>query len=115
MPLYDFECEPCAYYTEITQKMSSPSLLECPVCGQKTLKKVFISPPYIAIRGEPTTIGHMADRNTQNMGTYERQDKSKKDKKGKGLTKEQKEKRTQHQKIVSMTPEQKVKWIKGGD
>ena len=115
MPLYDFECEPCAYYEEIKQSMSSPSVLECPVCGQKTLVKIFISPPHISVRGEPTTIGQMADRNTKNLGTYERQDKTQEDKKGKGLTKEQKEKRKQHQKITTMTPEQKVKWIKGGD
>ena len=115
MPLYDFECEPCAYNTEITQSMSSPSVLDCPICGQPTFKKIFISPPHVSVIGPPTTIGQMADRNTKNLGSYERQDKTREDKKGKGLTKEQKEKRKQRQKIVSMTPEQKVKWIKEGD
>lgn len=115
MPLYDFECEPCAYYTEISQSMFSPSLLECPICGQETLKKVFLNPPHISVRGEVTTIGQMADRNTEKMGKYEREDKTKKDKNGKGLTKEQKEKRKQHQKITAMTPQQKIKWIKEGD
>ena len=33
----------------------------------------------------------------------------------KKMTKEQKEKRATHQKINSMTPEQKIKWIKNGD
>jgi putative FmdB family regulatory protein len=115
MPLYDFECEPCAYYTEIHQSMFSPSLLECPVCGQKTLKKVFLNPPYISVRGEPTTIGQMAEKNAKKMGKYEIQDKTKEDKQGKGLTKEQKEKRNQHQKITAMTPKQKLKWIREGN
>ena len=115
MPLYDFECEPCAYYEEIKQPMSSPSVLECPVCGQQTLTKIFISPPHISVRGETNTIGQLADKNSRNMSSYERQEKSEKDRKGTGLTKEQKEKRKQHQKITAMTPEQKVKWIKGGD
>ena len=115
MPLYDFECEPCAYYAEIKQPMSGSSTLQCPICEQNTLKKVFITPPHCYVRGESMTIGQLADRNAEKMGSYEKQEKSKKDRKGKKLTTEQKEKRKQHQKIVSMTPEQKVKWIKGGD
>jgi len=115
MPLYDFECEPCAYYTEIRQSMEGPSSLECPVCGQETLKKVFINAPHCYVRGESATIGQIADRNTEKMGLYEKQEKTAKDKNGKGLTTEQKEKRKQHQKIVSMTPEQKMKWIREGD
>tara|TARA_Y100001938_G_scaffold148674_1_gene233085 strand:+ start:1779 stop:2126 length:348 start_codon:yes stop_codon:yes gene_type:complete len=115
MPLYDFECEPCAYYAEIRQGMSDPSTLKCPICEQKTLKKVFLSAPHIAVRGEPTTIGQMAELNSKKMGSYERQEKSEKDSNGTRLTTEQKQKRKEYQKIVSMTPEQKVKWIKEGD
>ena len=115
MPLYDFECEPCAYYTEIRQGFEDPSTLECPVCSQQTLKKVFINPPHCYVRGESTTIGQLADRNTKNMGSYERQEKSEADRNGKKLTAKQKEKRKLNQKLASMTPEQKVKWIKEGD
>ena len=114
MPLYDFECEPCAYYTEIRQGMSEPSLLKCPVCGQKTLKKIFINAPSVFVRGEPTTIGQQADRNTSKMGTYELQDKENKDNPNK-MTAEDKANRDRHQKIVSMTPQQKTQWIKTGE
>ena len=68
MPTYDFECESCAYYTEIKQGFNDPSTLKCPHCGQNSLVKVFINPPAISVRGEPTTIGHLAERNTQKMG-----------------------------------------------
>lgn len=114
MPLYDFECEPCAYYTEIRQGMGDPSVHDCPVCGQNTLKKVFINAPAIFVRGEPQTIGGLADRNTSKMGTYELQDKERKDRSN-GLTEEQKAKRERHQKITSMTPEQTTHWIKSGE
>lgn len=113
MPLYDFECEPCAYYTEIRQSMADPSTIECPVCGQATLKKIFINPPTMLVRGEPTTIGGLADRNTSKMGTYELQDRENKDRPA--MDPEQKAKRERHQKITSMTPEQQTHWVKTGE
>ena len=115
MPLYDFECTPCAYYAEIQQRMQDPSVLECPVCGELTLRKVFINPPHAFVRGESKTIGQLAERNYKNMGHYERQDKAIKDGIDNEIKKKQKEKRETHQKIISMTPEQQVKWIREGD
>jgi putative FmdB family regulatory protein len=114
MPLYDFECTPCAYYTEITQSMQDPSVLECPVCGQPTLQKIYINPPQMFVRGEAKTVRQLAERNYKDMGFYEKSDKLAQDSQN-GMTKEQTEKRKLHQKITSMTPEQKVKWIKNGD
>ena len=67
MPLYDFECTPCAYYTEIRQGIDDPSTHECPHCNQETLVKVFINSPSFFVRGEPNTIGQWADKNTRNM------------------------------------------------
>ena len=49
------------------------------------------------------------------MGHYEKQEKVQQDQAPSKMTKEQKEKRATHQKINSMTPEQKIKWIKNGD
>jgi putative FmdB family regulatory protein len=115
MPTYDFECEPCAYYTEIFQKVDDPSILECPVCGEHTLKKVFISAPIGMVRGEPTTVGQQADRNTQKMGRYELQERRRQDEVSRGLTEEKKKRREMHQKIISMTPEQKVRYIEKGE
>lgn len=112
MPLYDFECAPCAYYTEIKQGMHDPSVYECPHCNNNTLVRVIINAPSFMVRGEAKTIGQLADKNTRNMGTYEFQEKSEKD----GIKKDPTDPRkAMHKKINSMTPEQKVNWIKNGD
>ena len=96
MPTYDFECEKCAYYTEIFQKHTDPSTHECPHCGKETL-----------------SIGQMADRNTQKMGKYELEDK--KQEHGINKSREGQETRDMHKKINHMTETQKVKWIRDGD
>lgn len=115
MPTYDFECEPCAYYTEIFQHVNDPGVHKCPICEQESLKKVFISAPLGFVRGEARTIGQMADRNTQNMGHYELQEKRFKDELERGITQEHKDRRNMHQKITAMTPEQQVKYIQTGE
>ena len=56
MPLYDFECAPCAYYTEIRQDINDPAVHQCPHCNEDTLIKVFINPPDVFVRGESNTI-----------------------------------------------------------
>lgn len=111
MPLYDFECEDCIYYTEIRQSMDDPSIHKCPICGKETLRKVIINPPIMICRGEPNTIGQLMDKNTRNMGKYEIQDKDAQN----NISKEPNEKKNLHRRINAMTPEQKVKWIKEGD
>jgi len=113
MPIYDFECEKCAYYTEIKQRMEESSVYECPHCGDLTLKKVFINPPAMFVRGDPHTIGQMADRNTSKMGKYELQDKQAQD--GANNNKEEIKKGELHKKINAMTPAGKLKWIQNGD
>ena len=114
MPTYDFECEPCAYYTEIVQSFNDPSTHKCPHCGKNTLKKIFINPPTISIRGEPTTIASLADRNTEKMGHYELQDKTHKDMNNE-KQKKTREHRELNRKINNMSQKEKVKWIREGD
>tara|TARA_R110000824_G_scaffold371251_1_gene560938 strand:- start:2014 stop:2358 length:345 start_codon:yes stop_codon:yes gene_type:complete len=113
MPLYDFECKECKYYDEIRQAHDAPSIQECPCCNKKTLRKVFINAPAISVRGEPNTIGQLADKNTRNMGSYEKQEKSAKD--NSQNISEAQQKRNTNRKINSMTQKEKVKWIKEGD
>tara|TARA_Y100000401_G_scaffold117513_1_gene126758 strand:- start:3004 stop:3351 length:348 start_codon:yes stop_codon:yes gene_type:complete len=115
MPRYDFECEQCAYYAEITQSMDDPAVLPCPVCEQPTMKKVFINPPSVFVRGDAKTVGQLAERNYNNMGFYEKSEKKEKDSQGSKLSEEQQKKRKLNHKINSMTPEQKIRWIKNGD
>lgn len=113
MPTYDFECEKCAYYTEIVQSFDAPSTHKCPCCDEETLVKVFINPPTISIRGEPTTIASLADRNTEKMGHYELQDRIQKDTNNE-KQKATKEHRELNRRINKMSKTEKIKWIREG-
>ena len=113
MPLYDFECKECKYYDEIRQAHDAPSILECPCCNKKALRKIFINAPAISVRGEANTIGQLADKNTRNMGHYEKQEKAAKDN-----TKDNSEaqkRRNMNRKINGMSAKEKIKWIREGD
>ncbi len=84
----------------------------CPVCEQNTLKKVFLTAPSFFVRGEPTTIGQLSERNKDNA--KQANDEIQKSVSG-VMSKEAKEKREMYQKINSMTKEQKIQWIEKGD
>ena len=113
MPLYDFECKECKYYDEIRQAHDAASILECPCCNKKTLRKIFINAPAISVRGEANTIGQLADKNTRNMGHYEKQEKAAKD--NAQNNSEAQKRRNMNRKINGMSAKEKIKWIREGD
>ncbi len=41
MPTYEYTCSSCDTKHEIVQKMSDPTLTDCPSCGKPTLRKLF--------------------------------------------------------------------------
>lgn len=41
MPTYEYTCASCEIKHDIVQKMTDPTLTDCPSCGQPTLRKVF--------------------------------------------------------------------------
>jgi putative FmdB family regulatory protein len=41
VPTYEYTCSACDTKHDIVQKMTDPTLTECPSCGQPTLRKVF--------------------------------------------------------------------------
>jgi putative FmdB family regulatory protein len=41
VPTYEYTCGSCDAHHEIVQKMTDPTLTECPDCGQPTLRKLF--------------------------------------------------------------------------
>ena len=114
MPTYEYKCSNCGHSFEVVQSMKSRKKRKCPSCKQSKLEKV-IGTPMVFVKGEPQTIGHWAERNTQKMGRYELGDKEgerkeniKKDKPilGSGPA-------TQKE-IKKMTPTQKKKYIEEG-
>jgi putative FmdB family regulatory protein len=41
VPTYEYACSTCDVTHEVQQKMTDPTLTECPACGQPTLRKLF--------------------------------------------------------------------------
>ena len=41
MPTYEYACSSCDTTHDIVQKMTDPTLTECPACGEPTLRKLF--------------------------------------------------------------------------
>ena len=39
MPIYEYQCQDCDKQLEALQKISEPLLVECPSCGQPSLRK----------------------------------------------------------------------------
>ena len=50
MPIYVYRCEACQAVTESLQKVSDAPLVECPECGEQSLKKI-LSPVGIVFKG----------------------------------------------------------------
>jgi putative FmdB family regulatory protein len=50
MPIYEYECENCKFYTELLQKISDPPLTKCPSCGKNKMKKL-VSAPVFRLKG----------------------------------------------------------------
>lgn len=41
MPTYEYSCASCDTTHEVQQKMSDPTLTDCPSCGESGLRKLF--------------------------------------------------------------------------
>lgn len=50
MPIYEYRCESCRHQLEALQKLSDPTLTDCPACQQPALKRL-ISPVGFRLKG----------------------------------------------------------------
>ena len=114
MPTYEYACSNCGHSFEIVQLMKDKKKRKCPSCKKIKLKRV-IGKPMVFIKGEPQTVGHQAERNTEKMGRYELGDKE-----GKRKESSKKEQSSlgsgpaSPRQIRKMTSEQKKKYIEKG-
>ena len=46
MPIYDYFCKTCDHSFDVLQKISEPKLIDCPKCGESTLKKMLSAPKF---------------------------------------------------------------------
>jgi putative FmdB family regulatory protein len=85
MPTYTYKCENCGIRFDQFQKFSDEPLIECPECGEPTLRKVF-QPVGIVFKGK----GFYATDNRSPSGqtyTSDKEDSSKKEAETKTETK----------------------------
>ena len=109
MPLYEYLCSSCEYRFTIQQGMKDKKKKKCPECKKGKLNRV-MGIPSVFVKGEPSSLGHLAERNTKKMGRYELEDKKEKDKvndKADGKNKTQR-------KLRSMTEKQRQRYIEKG-
>jgi putative FmdB family regulatory protein len=50
MPVYEYECQACKFYTEVMQKITDAPLIKCPSCGKRRLKRL-VSAPVFRLKG----------------------------------------------------------------
>ncbi|MAF25016.1 hypothetical protein CL634_05510 [bacterium] len=114
MPTYEYICRSCGKNFDQSRKLNKPPS-PC-ACGSVDLAQVY-HPPTIFVKGEPTTLGQLSEKNTNNMGKYELQDKRKEQSEGK--KKKEAPWYTESgaasaSEINKMTPQQKASYIKKG-
>jgi putative FmdB family regulatory protein len=71
---YHYRCQQCQHEFQARQSIVDDPLTDCLECGTATLQRV-VHAVEIFTEGEPKTLGHLADRNTDKLGQYERQEK----------------------------------------
>ena len=51
MPIYEYGCKACGHTLDVLQKISDAPLVDCPECGEATLKRL-ISAPRFRLKGD---------------------------------------------------------------
>ena len=46
MPIYGYACKQCEHSFDVLQRMSDPVLVECPECGEQSLRKQLSAPKF---------------------------------------------------------------------
>lgn len=70
MPSYTYKCSNCDFSFEIVQSIKDRPKKKCKECKKMKLKRVLF-PPMVFVKGDPATVGQLADRNNKKLGkTY---------------------------------------------
>jgi len=51
VPIYEYACKQCDHTLDALQKMSDDPLIDCPACGEATLRKM-LSAPRFRLKGK---------------------------------------------------------------
>lgn len=136
MITYEYECTNCDVNFDVMQSIKDDAYTVCPKCNKDTIHRILHSPLHIQIKGEPTTIGQLAERNAKNMSKEqmdkvqaiwktkktinrvpeEYRPKSLPNTKIQDIPKWLEESRTKSTKdVIRMTPEQTKKYVQTGE
>ena len=119
MPEYEYRCSACEHeFSEHLEMKKYKAKKKCPSCNKHKLKRV-LGGFTAFVRAEPTTLGQLAERNTQKFGRYELDKKRRDQNKGKNVDKKDqlwyhKNGEASQNEVVKMTPEQKKRYIEKG-
>ena len=72
----DYICKGCAYQFEMFQPIADDYITICPTCGGGPVEQLFNFAPPVVFRDSPKTLGALADRNAEKMGSYEIEEKT---------------------------------------
>lgn len=77
MPIYEYVCKSCEHGFDALQKISDEALVDCPECGQSTLRKL-LSAPRFRLAGKGWYETDFKTSNKRNIaGEAEKSDKPK--------------------------------------
>ncbi len=88
MPIYGYACKSCEHSFDALQKMSDPKLVDCPVCGEASLRKLLSAPKFrLKGKGWYETDFKTGDKRNIAGDSDKKTDTKKTDKAGKSETK----------------------------
>lgn len=110
---YDYRCKCCGNkIIDCYQSIHDKPYTECDVCGKHGLERIIYSPT-VFCKGEPTTLGQLAEKNAKSMGKTLVQEKEGKNKAGKKDA--LREAKTElNRKINKMSESQRQRYIENG-
>lgn len=106
MPFYDYRCEDCGDFEEFA-RIDDRDKVKCE-CGNDA--DILLSAS--SVKGEPNTVGAVADANTKKMGRYEKEDRMRLD--GSAEKNKKKAELKKQYTLANMTPKQKDNYIHHG-
>ena len=119
MPEYAYRCLACEHrFSDVIPMKQYKKRRKCPSCKKHKLSRILGSFTSF-VRAEPTTLGQLAERNTQKFGKYELDEKKRQQAKGKNVDKKgqpwyHKDGEASQNEVFKMTPEQKKRYIQEG-
>lgn len=125
---YNYLCNKCNEKFEIIRSIKDNRQILCTKCNSKSVEIIIDGGLPPIIKGEPTTLGQLAEKNSKKMGKYKVEEKTRQHKEAKRAASKRimEEKGIQerntpiygkvdHNKLNRMTKEQKEKYILKGD